>query len=53
MKSVNFSLLIVGLIAGLLLGVLTARLMTWTAIGLVAGVALALMVHPKKKSCCQ
>jgi hypothetical protein len=52
-KRFNFSLLVVGVIAGLLLGVLTARPITWTTIGMGAGVALALVIHPKKKSCCQ
>jgi predicted benzoate:H+ symporter BenE len=52
-KRFNFSLLVVGIIAGLLVGVLTARPIAWTTIGVVAGLALAFAVPPKKKSCCQ
>jgi hypothetical protein len=52
-KRFNFYPLIVGLIAGLLIGVLTARPTAWTAIGLVAGCAMGFVIRPKKKSCCQ
>jgi predicted benzoate:H+ symporter BenE len=52
-KRFNFSLLVVGLIAGLLVGVFTAHPITWISIGIVAGIALAISIRPKKKSCCQ
>ncbi|MGZ4819484.1 MAG: hypothetical protein ACXVZJ_12715, partial [Terriglobales bacterium] len=52
-KRFNFKPLIIGIIAGLLVGVLTAHPTTWISIGVVAGCALGLVVRPKKKSCCQ
>ena len=53
MKHFNFSLFVFGIVAGLLVGVLTSRPVTWITLGVVAGVALAFTIRPKKKSCCQ
>ena len=53
MKRFNFSLLIVGIIAGLLVGVLTAHPALWISVGTAAGCVFGLVIQPKKKSCCQ
>ncbi len=52
MTRLNLRWLFICLIAGLLLGVVSAHPLTWTAVGTVAGCALAFLVPPKKKSCC-
>ena len=53
MKRFNFKPLIIGLIAGLLLGVLLAHPVMAIGAGLVAGCILGFAIPPKKKSCCQ
>lgn len=53
MKRFNFSPLIVGSIAGLLLGVMTAHPALWIVIGIAAGCVLGFVIPSKKKICCQ
>jgi hypothetical protein len=53
LKRFNFKPLMVGIIAGLLIGVMTAQPVIWISIGVVAGCAMGFAIRPKKKSCCQ
>jgi uncharacterized membrane protein YoaK (UPF0700 family) len=53
MKQFNFSLLVIGTIAGLLVGVLTGHPAIWITVGVLAGCFFAMLMHPRKKSCCQ
>ncbi len=46
-------MVLLGAIAGLLVGVLTARPLLFIVIGIIAGIGLGLLVRPKKKACCQ
>ena len=45
-------MVLLGLIAGLLLGVLTSQPVLFVAFGLALGCALGFLIRPHKKSCC-
>jgi hypothetical protein len=49
----NWKALFGAALAGVLIGILTARPALWSVVGVVAGGGLAFAIRPKKKSCCQ
>lgn len=44
---------VAALLAGVLIGIVTAHLALWTVIGVVGGIALGFTAKKRKKACCQ